>query len=216
MSRGSMDSTVHHFFEKLFSRRCFESGAFVISTQHPKIMHFLGSLKAASKTRTFAKTHDTHQSQAKLKKYRVCQATSCTGNVRTLTAGRQYEYIPKRAFRFACTGASTYGVLLWYVFTLNGKGYVYFKLESHPGAHPMHVVGAIRRYILKKPKTSQHLARRENAFKNAGFDKRKALEVSHQNSALWGGNHTEANRYNASGRTGMEVFVPSFAAVHGL
>ena len=212
----AMDGAVHRFFEQLFSKRCFESGAFVISTQHPKIMHFLGSLKAASKTRTIARTHDTHQSQAKLKKYRVCQATSCAGNVRTLTAGRQYEYIPKKAFTFGCTGASTYGVLLWYVFTLNGKGYAYLKLESHPGAHPMHVVGAIRRYVLKKPKTSKHQARRENAFKNAGFDKRKALELSRQNSARWGGNRAEANRYNASGRTGMEVFVPSSAAVHGL
>jgi hypothetical protein len=80
----------------------------------------------------------------------------------------------------------------------------------------MHVVGAIRRYVLKKPKTSRHLARRENAFKNAGFDKRKALEISRQNSALWGGNRSEASRYDASGRIGMEVFVPSAAAVHGL
>ena len=213
-----MDGTVQRFFEKLFAVRCFESGAFVISTQHPKILTFLDALKAASKTRTLSGTHDTHQSPAKLQKHRVCQ--SCTGDVRTLTAGRQFEYIPKKPFRFECTGARTYGVLLWYVFQMNGRGYAFFKLESHRAAHPKHAVEAAKRYILKKPKKSDHPARREDAFKDAGLDARRALELSRQNSALWAlwgrGNRAEANLYNSSARTGLEVFVPSFAAVRAL
>lgn len=205
-----MGLDVQGFLGRLLAHRCFESGTFVVSLDHPRARAFVDALRRASRRRPIARTHDVFQRREKLARARLC-GSSCRTDARWLTAGPQYEYVPPRPMVFACAGAKEFGVLLWYEFALGSKRYAFMKIESHPSSSPAHVVGAVRRYVLRAPKASSSLEpRREDAYKDRGWSPARARHLATANAArLSPEGRRAAAEYDASLRTGAEVFVPS-------
>lgn len=201
---------VQRFLARLLAHRCFESGTFVVSLRDPRARAFVAALRGVSRRRPIARTHDVFQRREKLARQRLCGG-NCRVDARWLTAGPQYEYVPRAPMRFACAGAKSFGVLLWYEFALGSKKYAFMKLESHASTSPAHVVGAVRRYVLRSPAARTRLEpRREDAYKDRGWSPSRALHLSSANAAwLSPAGQRESAEYDASLRTGAEVFVPS-------
>lgn len=207
------DFAVRRFLMLMFrimGDRCFESGALVLGMS-TRLRAFVAQLRAHSKRRAIARTHDAFQKPAVFGQRRLC-GRACTGQWGG--AGPQMEYALSPPLTGMCGsrgGAGGKGVLLWYTFRVGARDYVYMKLESHGSASPHHAVAAVRRYVLKRaPKTSLPV-RRENAYKDGGVSAAAALAVAQKNREMWGprGRGGEAEAYDSSVRVGMEMFVPS-------
>jgi hypothetical protein len=213
----SFDAEVRSFLQRLHARlvakgRCFTSGAFVleIPKASSRFQGFLSRMQTASRRRPGARTHNDFQSPARLARHRVCGAT-CAADPRTLHAGPQREYVLRPALGGLCGPADTAakGVLLWYTFHLGAKSYMYMKLESHGALSLAHARGAVTRYVLKREKRSAFAPRRENAYKDGGDVRPRALAFAAANLVLWPSRAADARAYNDSVRVGMELFVPA-------
>lgn len=221
-SRSLFDLRVRRFLAGLHARlarggRCFVSGAFVLEVPggSTRFQRFLSELTASSTRRPLARTHDTHQSAAKLARRRTCGA-GCAAPVRGLASGPQMEYRLSPPMEGLCAPGFPKGVLLWYVFSLGRRRYVFAKLETQGALSLGHATSALRRYVFKAPKQKSALrVRREDAFKNSATQspaalRRAATDAAAENvAALWPAQAAAAGRYDATLRTGLEVFVPA-------
>lgn len=194
--------------------RCFVSGSFVIEVPRDdsRFTTFVNQLTRFSSRRLISRTHDWFQKQHKFRAQRLCK-TACAIDARTLRAGpqREYTFSPPLVGLCGSSDSAAKRVMLWYVFAAGSKTYMFVKLESHPGMSAHHLYGAIRRYVLKKKKVSSYAPRRENAKKDAnGNVSAAAARASHEDvHTLWPSLLTNAQMYNRSVRTGMEMFVPA-------
>lgn len=216
--RHSFDSTLRQFLARLHRHlathgRCFVSGSFVMEMPPgARFQVFLDNLLAHSSRRLLAKTHDDFQNPAKLASHRLC-ATACGADARALRAGAQHEYRFRPPLAGLCGSQDAYpkGVLLWYTFSLGLKRYVFMKLETHASTSPAHATSALSRYVLKKKKKTPFETRREDAYKDSKRPIREAAAAAAARNvaALWPAHAREATAYDASVRTGMELFVPA-------
>lgn len=217
----TFDAEVRDFLRALHARvrgRCFTSGAFVLALPpSARVQQFVAQLRGFSSRRPIARTHDNFQNPQKLARHRVC-GSSCAADARALRAGSQYEYRLRPPLAGLCGGgdAVTKGVVLWYTFQLGGRRYLYLKLESHASTSPAHALAAVRRYVLKRATKTPYEVRREDAYKDdpRGLARRVAAAAA-RNLALWPRHAANARHYDATVRTGLELFVPGavFAAL---
>jgi len=229
------DAFLRRFLSRLHAHllsrgRCFVSGSFVVEipaaprglqrdAASVRFKNFLDNLTSFSSRRLLAKTHDDFQRPAKLAAHRLC-ADRCTGDARTLRAGPQYEYLFSPPLSGLCGGQDVYakGVLLWYTFSLGAQRFLFLKLESHGATSPAHAKAAFMRYVLKRGKKTPFETRRENAYKDGKGPIRDAAAAAAARNvaALWPQHAAAAGVYDATLRTGMELFVPAAAAAQML
>lgn len=210
----AFDAAMRDFLRALHARvrgRCFTSGAWVLQLPpSARVQQFLDGLRRASSRRPIARTHDGFQKPQKLARHRVC-GTRCAVDARSLQAGSQYEYRLSPPLDGLCGAgdAARKGVVLWYTFQLGVQRYLYLKLESHASTSPAHALAAVRRYVLKRSKATPYETRREDAYKDdpRGLAQRVATAAA-RNLVLWPQHAAEARQYDASARTGLELFVP--------
>lgn len=123
------------------------------------------------------------------------------------------EYKLNPAMTGLCGTSDTFdrGVLLWYTFSMGTKRYMFLKMETHSYASLAHAKAAVDRYMLKKTRsTGTFEARRENSYKDSRVIEDSAMaKASARDMLLWPEHAADAKVYNATLRTGMEVFVPA-------
>lgn len=198
---------------KVLDHRCFVSGTFVIEIPmtSTRFQRFLEDLTTHSSRRVMSLTHATFQKPEQLEAHRLC-GKSCVSSSRDLRAqGGQMEYILNPAMQGLCGKSNTFdrGVMLWYTFGMGRKKYMFLKLERHSYASVAHAKAAVQRYMLKKTRsTGTFEPRRENSYKDASQDRATMAKASARDLALWPAHGAEARLYDATLRTGMEVFVP--------
>lgn len=220
---GSFDRLIRRFFSGLHARlgpRCFVRGAFVaeIDVLDPRVASFLAGLRTHGRPRPFAATHDDFRDPAKLAAHRLC-GSRCSVDPGALRADRQREYVFDPPLRGLCApGDATKGVLLFYEFSVADRRFLYMKLEGHPAMSVAHARAALRRYVLRRPDPLDgRLSRRENSYKDSrartpearAAEARRAAEAAAANVAqLWPLAASHARRYDATLRTGMEMYLP--------
>lgn len=106
-------------------------------------------------------------------------------------------------------GYSTCGELkrsvLAYAFVSDNKTYLFLKPETYPATSFKHVVGAIQRYVLKKPGGSPSVKSRRE-------DERYDKVLAELNKRVFVTNNI--NTYNTTVRVGNEMYIPSHIVSH--
>jgi len=193
--------------------RCFVSGAFVLEIPpSARVAAFLSTLVGLSARRLLARTHDGFQDPRKLLRHRLCGGRCVAGGGLRAGPQREYRFEPPLHGLCGALDQSPKGVMLFYTFQFGPKTYLYLKLESHARASVAHVRGASQRYVLKRSKRTAFETRREDAYKD--LPRQTVVEAAARASlsnvqSLWPSRAADARAYDASLRTGLELFVPA-------
>jgi|APGre2960657444_1045066.scaffolds.fasta_scaffold35387_4 Pyruvate/2-oxoacid:ferredoxin oxidoreductase delta subunit len=182
--------TLHALLEK--TGRCFQRGALVVDvTDHVRWAQ--GVVKKGRK-RPMQKTHDVFLDAEKWARRRIC-SPHCPA----MTLEARTAQVEVRLSAFKGCGESK-KVALVYLFAVNGRTYMYIKLETHPARSVGHVVAAAARYGFKHSGGSKDVATRRE-------DDTAALNLARANRRVF--ETPSGNVYDTAIRAGSEMYIPS-------